>query len=131
MNPFLEDLYTQHPSNNVSQPQDFEPIYFETELERRAAFLLMQTSVFYHYWTTYGNQRNLNWGLIKAFPFPKQDDLETIQDEIFEMSERMWEEMKPRFNGRDIENCADIKPLADKADEILGPLISLNEDEIK
>lgn len=130
MNPFLEDLYTQHPSDDISPSRDFKPMYFESELQRRAAFLTLQSSTFYHYWTTYENQRDLNWGPIEAFPFPSKESLEPIREEIIELSDRMWEEMKKRFNGRGIENGADLKPLADRADDLLAPLLGLDDDQI-
>jgi hypothetical protein len=131
MNPFLEDLYTQHPSDDVSPSRDFEAMYFMSEVERRAAFLLMQSSTFYHYWTVYENQRDLNWGPIDAFPFPEKGALQEVRDNIFDLSDEMWDMMQRRFNGRGIENGADLKPVADEIDELFGPLLGMNKEMIE
>lgn len=128
VNPFLENIYEDYGN---SPPRDFEPMYFETEVERKAAFLILQSSTFYHYWMTYENQRDLNWGPIKAFPFPSHNDLEEIEEELDDIAEDLWQAMKHRFNGREISNGAQLKPIVDRADELLGPLLGLNEDQIE
>jgi hypothetical protein len=74
-------------------PQDFDPFYVNSELDRHTAFLLLQSSLFYHYWMTYENQRDLNWRLIEAFPYPGENDLEECRDEIEELSNDLWSEM--------------------------------------
>jgi hypothetical protein len=130
-NPFLEDLYSQHPSDDVSPSRDFEPMYYENELERRAGFLILQSSAFYHYWTVYENQRDLNWGPIEAFPFPKQEDLESVEDKIVDLSEEMWETMQNQFNGRGISNGAAVKPISDQVDEVIGPMLGLSDEQIE
>jgi hypothetical protein len=128
MNPFLENLY---PAYNESKPQDFEPMYFESELERKAGFILIQSSMFYHYWMTYGNQRDLNWGPIEAFPFPDYEDLVETEDEIEAIAEEMWEEMEAQFDGRNIPHGELLKPMADRADDILGPMLGLDDNQIE
>lgn len=79
INPFLEDLYEDYGKDS---PRDFLPMHFDNELERKAAFILLQSSVFYHYWTTYENQRDVNWGPIEAFPFPDKDEVWMIGSSI-------------------------------------------------
>jgi type I restriction-modification system DNA methylase subunit len=128
MNPFLENLY---PEYNESAPQDFEPMYYDNELERKAGFILLQSSMFYHYWMTYGNQRDLNWGPIEAFPFPEYAELEQCANEIEEIAEDMWEEMKSQFDGRNIPDGELLKPMADRADEVLGPMLGLDEAQVE
>lgn len=91
INPYLENLYEQW---GEDVPDDFEPMYFDSELECKATFLLMQSSMFYHYWMTYGNQRDVNWGPIEAFPFPDEDDLKDHEEEIEEIAKEMWTEME-------------------------------------
>ena len=128
LNPFLENLYDVYGTN---EPRDFLPMYFDTELERQAAFILMQSSVFYHFWMTYENQRDLNWGPIEAFPFPEHDDLEESEEEIKSIAEDMWEEMKAQFDGRNIPEGELLKPMADRADDVLDPMLGLDEEQIE
>jgi hypothetical protein len=106
-------------------------MYFDSELERKAAFLLMQSSTFYHYWMTYENQRDLNWGPIEAFPFPTHDELEEYEEEIDAIAEDMWEEMKAQFDGRNISDGELLKPMADRADNVLAPLLGLDEEQVE
>jgi hypothetical protein len=106
-------------------------MYFDTELERQAAFILMQSSVFYHFWMTYENQRDLNWGPIEAFPFPQHEDLEEFEREIKSIAEEMWEEMKAQFDGRNIPEGELLKPMADRADDVLDPMLGLDEEQIE
>lgn len=128
VNPFLENLYEDYGS---TRPRDFKPMYFKSELERKAAFLLMQSSLFYHYWMTYENQRDLNWGPIKAFPFPTYEELEDHESDIEEVADEMWTEMKAQFNGREIPEGARLKPFADRADDLLDPLFGLNDEQVE
>lgn len=128
INPYLENLYEQW---GEDVPDDFEPMYFDSELERKATFLLMQSSMFYHYWMTYGNQRDVNWGPIEAFPFPDEDDLKDHEEEIEEIAKEMWTEMESQFDGGQIPEGEKLKPMADRADDLLGPLLGLEEDQIK
>jgi len=128
LNPFLENLYDVYGTN---EPRDFLPMYFDTELERQAAFILMQSSVFYHFWMTYENQRDLNWGPIEAFPFPEHEDLEESEEEIKSIAEDMWEEMKAQFDGRNIPEGELLKPMADRADDVLDPMLGLDEEQIE
>ncbi|MGQ3330695.1 Eco57I restriction-modification methylase domain-containing protein [Halorubrum sp. FL23] len=128
MNPFMEDIY---PAYGESSPQDFEPMYYDNELERKAGFVLLQSSMFYHYWMTYGNQRDLNWGPIEAFPFPTHDALEAHEEEIDAIAEDMWEEMEAQFDGRNISQGELLKPMADRADDVLGPLLGLSDEQVE
>lgn len=127
INPFLENLYDDYRKNT---PQDFNPFYLESDLHRRTAFLLLQSSLFYHYWMTYENQRDLNWGPIEAFPYPSEEDLEEHRDDIETLSDELWTEMRAQFNGREISDGNLLKPYADRVDELLGPLLGLDEDQI-
>lgn len=129
INPCLENLY---PKDDV--PQDFDPLYFESELERRTGFLILQSSMFYMYWMVYENERDVNWKSIDTFPMPKKSELVRYEDEIFEISKKMWGEMSDRFKGGSremIEKAGAVKPIADKADELLGPMFDLSEEEIE
>jgi hypothetical protein len=123
MNPYLENLYGD------SKSRDFEPMYFESELERRFSHIVLQSSLFYLYWTVYDNERDLNWGRVDAFPLPKKSDLEDYEEEIHEYSEDLWEIMKSEFNGERIENPRMCRRVVDKIDVIIGELYGLSEEE--
>jgi hypothetical protein len=129
INPCLENLYSQG-----DIPQDFDPLYFDSEIERRAAFLSLQSSVFYLYWMVYENERDVNWKSIDSFPIPEKDELEEFQEEIFELSNELWDRMSNRFVGGSremIEQAGALKPVADIADDLLGRMHGLTEEEIE
>lgn len=129
INPCLENLYP-----DGETPQDFDPLYFETEVERRMAFLLLQSSLFYLYWMVYENERDVNWKSIDSFPFPKEAHLDENEDEILELSEILWDEMSRRFKGGSremIEKVGVLKSLIDEADDLIGPMFGLTKDEIE
>ena len=129
INPCLENLY---PDNDV--PQDFDPFYFDNELERRSGFLLLQSSLFYMYWMVYENERDVNWKSIDSFPIPTMEKLEQKEENITELSDVLWDEMNDRFLGGSremIQQAGVLKPIADKADELFGPMYGLTEEEIE
>lgn len=129
MNPFLEDLYP-----DGEQSRDFKPMYFDSELEQKTAFLAMQSSLFYMYWMVYENERDLNWKSVEAFPFPDQEEVNEKEDEIIELADEIWAEMEDRFLGNireTFDTISVIKPMTDKADELLGPMYDLSKEEIE
>lgn len=129
INPCLENLYDEGET-----PQDFDPFYFESELDRRTAFLALQSSLFYAYWMVYENERDVNWKSIDSFPLPERDVLEENADEIEELSRELWNEMSDRFVGGNremIEQAGALKPLTDVADDLLGPMYGLTEEQIE
>jgi hypothetical protein len=129
INPFLEDLY---PAGE--QSRDFKPMYFDSELERKAGFIILQSSLFYLYWMVYENERDVNWKSIDAFPFPDDEDLEENSEKIYDIADELWEEMESRFLGNireTFDTISAVKPIADKADEVIGPMFDLTEDEIE
>lgn len=128
INPCLENLY---PKDDV--PQDFDPLYFESELYRRTAFLALQSSLFYTYWMVYENERDVNWKSIDSFPLPTEESVKEGKEEIFELSNELWDEMTDRFIGGSremVKQAGALKPIADKADELLGPMYGLSQEEI-
>lgn len=129
INPCLENLY---PDGEV--PQDFDPFYFDSELERRTAFLILQSSLFYQYWMVYENERDVNWKSIDSFPMPEESKLEEKETEIQKLSEKLWDKMSGRFKGESremIKQAGVVKPITDKADELIGPMFDLTEEEIE
>lgn len=129
VNPFLEDLYP-----DGEQSRDFKPMYFDSELEQKTAFLLVQSSLFYTYWMVYENERDLNWKSIEAFPFPDEEDLQAKGDEIIELADKLWSEMEDRFLGNireTFDTISAVKPLTDAADDLLGPMYGLTDEQIE
>lgn len=125
INPMLEEMY---------DAQDLEPMYFETELERDSAFLIMSSSLFYCYWMVYGNQRDLNWGQVEAFPFLPTEELEPHAEKIHDLAERLWSGMVDQFTtdpNPHYKNMSDLKPLINQADELFGELYGLGGDHIE
>lgn len=125
MNPMLEKMW---------DARDLNPIYFETQLERDSTFLIMSSSLFYLYWMVYGNQRDLNWGQVEAFPYPEIEELKEHEEEITNLASRLWQGMLTTFESEPkphYENMSGLKPLIDQADEIFGEIIGLSEEEIE
>ncbi|WP_049935841.1 Eco57I restriction-modification methylase domain-containing protein [Haloplanus natans] len=122
-NPMLEKLYSG---------TDVKGIYFKSELEARSAFLAISSSVFYVYWCTYGDMFHLNLGEIRGFPLPEEDELESRRDEIIEISDRLWNTMEDGFNAdvKNFDNYEMQKPIIEEADEVMGELYGLSEEQI-
>jgi hypothetical protein len=45
--------------------------------------------------------------------------------------EDMWEEMKAQFDGRTISDGELLKPMAGRADDVLAPLLGLDEEQVE
>jgi type I restriction-modification system DNA methylase subunit len=129
VNPLLENLYP-----DGDKPREVKPMYFDSELERKAAFLALQSSTYYLFWMVYGNERHLPWKLIDGFPFPDVDMLEENREEVIELADKLWGEMSDRFKGgsrETIKNSGVLKPIMDEADDLLGPMYGLSEEQIE
>lgn len=82
----------------------------------------------------YENERDVNWKSIDSFPLPAREKLEEQREEIFELSDILWNEMETRFIGGSremIKQAGALKPIADIADEPLGPMYELDEEQIE
>lgn len=122
-NPMYEKLY---------DGTDIKGIYFDSELEARTAFLGISSSIFYVYWCTYGDMFHLNLSEIRGFPLPEVDELEKVRDEIEDISDRLWDTMEDGFNSdiKNFDNYEMQKPIIEEADEVMGELYGLSEEEI-
>ncbi len=124
VNPMLEKLY---------DAREVKPMYFDSELEQKTAFMVMNSSLFYLYWVVYGNQRHLNWGQIKAFPFPDREVIEENEERIIEDADELWEGMKVRFN-EDTRHfhTANMKPLIDDFErDVMSELYGLSDEQVE
>ncbi|RLM89135.1 SAM-dependent DNA methyltransferase [Haloarcula sp. Atlit-7R] len=124
VNPMREELYSA---------REVKPFYFETELEARAAFLGISSSIFYTYWCVYGDMFHLNLGEVRAFPLPDLDALEERSDEIEDISDRLWETMQDGFDpdSETFKNYERQKPIIEEADEVLGELYGMPDETIE
>lgn len=126
INPMLEELYSA---------RENEPFYFDTEIEQQACFITLQSSLYYAYWATYGNQHHHNWTHIEGFPFPCQAMLEHYEDRISELSDRLWSGMSDLFStdsiGRPDWTIRPLKPLVSEVDELVGEMYGLTDEEVE
>ena len=131
INPLLVNLYEKQGKDT---PTSMYRMYFSSELERRMSFITLQSSLYYWYWMVYKNGRNIDWWEIDPFPFPDEETLEANRKEIINISEELWEAMEMRFVGKArtvIENAAELKPIVDRVDDLIGPMYGLNDNEIE
>jgi hypothetical protein len=130
INPLLENLYEEQGKDT---PTSMYRMYFQSDLERRMSFIILQSSLYYWYWMVYKNGRNIDWWEIRPFPFPDKETLEENREKIVEISEELWDAMGKRFVGKArtvIENAVELKPIVDRVDDLIGPMYGLDEDEI-
>jgi hypothetical protein len=112
--------------------REVKPFYFSSKLEARAAFLGISSSIFFVYWCAFGDMFHLNLSEVRAFPLPEVEELETAREEIIEISDRLWETMEDGFNSDtdNFENYEMQKPIIEEADQVMGELYGLSEEEI-
>lgn len=127
------DYFTNPMFDKLYSGTDIKAIYFETELEARAAFLALSSSTFYVFWCAYGDMFHLNLSEIRSFPLPSVDELEDWKDEIVDISDRLWETMEAGFDddSNTFDNYEMQKPIINEADEVLGKLYGLEDNEIE
>jgi len=110
-----------------------EPVRFETSVEKDFAILLINSSLFYLYWSTYGNLRDFPRSLLEKFPFPSIEKLNQKQKEINELKEKVSECLLRSFlreTGRVGEfRTAQCRDVIDLIDDFLGEIYGLNIGE--
>ncbi|MDL0139116.1 hypothetical protein PNP85_06320 [Halobacterium salinarum] len=126
INPMLEALY---------DGSEVEPVWFEREVDRDLAFLVMNSSLYFVYWQTYSNQHHHNWSHMNAFPIPDGEAVEARSEEIRSLTETLWERMKGTFTqsreGRGDFHMRSLRPIIDDVDEVVGDLYGLTEDQVE
>jgi len=131
INPMLTNLYEEQ---GKGTPTSMYKMYFDSDLDRRCAFIILQSSLYYHYWMVYKNGRNIDWWEINPFPFPDDETMQENADDIRNLSEELWGEMEDRFVGKSrtvFRDSAELKPVVDRVDELLGSLYDLSDDEVE
>lgn len=124
INPMMEELYSA---------REVQPMYFDSELKQNAAFLILNSSLYYTYWLTYGNQHHHNWSQLSAFPFPDDEVLKENAEEIQTLAETVWKRMKNTFTqsrkSRGDFHMSSLRPLIDKVDGLIAEFYGLTDDQ--
>ena len=124
INPMLEELYNA---------REVQPLYFNSELEQKTAFLVLNSSLYYVYWLTYGNQHHHNWTQLSAFPWPDEEAVTEREAEIIEMADTLWDRMKSTFSqsreGRGDFFMGTLRPIIDDVDVLMGELYDLTDEQ--
>ncbi|MFX1539047.1 MAG: hypothetical protein ACFFDI_33115, partial [Promethearchaeota archaeon] len=108
---------------------------FSHKYERDFVFLLINSNLFYLFWTVYSNLRDVPLFLLQVFPMPDITSLQALTVQIDSYAEALERDLLKHFDatrGRVGEfNVAYIKPLIDEIEkEILKPLYELTAEEL-
>jgi len=120
----LDDLY---------RSSKIEGLDFESETDRKMAFLLLHSSLYYVHFATYSNQRDHLGTILGGFPFPDEQTVNENADRIESLADVLWEEMQTRFTrtgeNRGRFSMSPLRPLIDEVDEFVGDLYDLTDEE--
>jgi len=112
-----------------------EELRFEHSVEGDFCILIINSSLFYLYWSTYGNLRDFPLSLLEKFPFPRLDILNKNKRKIETLKERISKCLLNSFIpsiGRVGEfRTAKCKNIIDDIDDFLGEMYGLNKKEIE
>ncbi|MFX0061966.1 MAG: Eco57I restriction-modification methylase domain-containing protein [Candidatus Hermodarchaeota archaeon] len=108
---------------------------FSLKYERDFVFLLINSNLFYLFWTVYSNLRDVPLFLLQVFPMPDTTILRALKVQINNYAETLERELLKHFDatrGRVGEfNVAYSKPLIDEIEkEVLKPLYGLTSKEL-
>ncbi|HVP40721.1 MAG TPA: hypothetical protein VMS95_02050, partial [Candidatus Krumholzibacteriaceae bacterium] len=115
-----------------------ETLHFENQVERDFTILLINSSLFYLYWSTYSNLRDFPLSLLAKFPFPPLDTLNTHSTEIANLKNRVSQCLRSNYvshratdSGRVGEfRTAECRAEIDEIDDLIGAMYGLNATEI-
>lgn len=110
-------------------------LFFESNIERDFCIILINSSLFYLYWSTYGDLRHFQKSLLEKFPFVPEETLHNYQDTISDLKNRitkcMLESFVPdRGTHGEFTSCK-CKYVIDEIDMLLGKMFGLIEEEVK
>jgi hypothetical protein len=120
-NPMMQKQYE---ANNM------RVMYFDSEVKQRVAFLVLNSSLYYLYWMTYGNQHHHTNTALNPFPWPDGDRINAYESEIIEMSQVLWERMEERFAEKSFW-MRPLRPIIDDVDALMGELYGLTDEQVK
>jgi type I restriction-modification system DNA methylase subunit len=116
-----------------------EKVYLENQVERDFSILLINSSLFYLYWSTYSNLRDFPLSLLERFPFPSLETLNSHSSEISDLKNRISTCLSGTFvshtaqggSGRVGEfRTARCRHEIDEIDEMIAPMYGLNATEV-
>ena len=115
------------------QSTKIESVTFENPIIRDFAILLINSSLFYLYWSTYGNSRDFPLSLLEKFPFPDFILLEKNYKKIEYLKAKystcLLKSFRPHGNLGEFKT-ASCKEIIDEIDEFLGEVYRLSSDEV-
>ena len=125
INPMLERLY---------DAREVTALWFDSELERRTAFLVLQSSPYYVYWSAYGNQHHHTWTQLSAFPWPDDDRVRAAADRIDALSRRLWDGMVESYTettrGTGSFDTGRVRETVGEVDTLVGELYGLSDEQV-
>jgi hypothetical protein len=111
-----------------------EKVCFETEIERDFCIALVNSSLFYLYWSTYSNLRDLPLSLLAKFPFVPFDTLKGKQTEIkklkTDINKRLLRSFQPDTGRMGEFRTGMCRYDIDAIDDLLGQLYGLSIREV-
>lgn len=126
VNPMLEELYSA---------REVQPVYFDSELEQKAGFLILNSSLYCVYWMAYGNQHHHNWTQLSAFPWPDETAFDTYEETIIEMADTLWERMQGTFadthESHGEFSMGRLRSIIDDMDALMGELYDLTDEQVE
>jgi len=113
-------------------------VSFENQVERDFSILLINSSLFYLYWSTYSNLRDFPFSLLKKFPFPAVETLNSRSTELTDLKNRVSDCLNNNYithnatdSGRVGEfRTAQCRPEIDEIDDLIGSIYGLDANEI-
>jgi type I restriction-modification system DNA methylase subunit len=114
-----------------------ETLYFENKVERDFSILLINSSLFYLYWSTYSNLRDFPLSLLAKFPFPPLETLNAHSTQITDLKNRVSQCLNSSYiahnatgSGRVGEfRTAQCRTEIDEIDDLIDTMYGLNAVE--
>jgi hypothetical protein len=111
-----------------------ELVTFKNEIERDFSILLINSSLFYLYWSTYGNLRDFPLSLLERFPFPSVKLLEKNKEEVEKLKKEITNCLLGCFlkdTGRVGEfRTAQCRETIDEIDDLLRQFYGLDRAQV-
>lgn len=112
-----------------------ETIKFENALERDFSILLINSSLFYLYWSTFGNLRDFPPSLLEKFPFPQysiiQENKKRIDSLKMQISTCLHKAFLPERGRVGEFRTAMCRSTINEIDDLLGKIYKLSKKEVQ
>lgn len=110
-------------------------LFFESNIERDFCIIVINSSLFYLYWSTYSDLRHFQKSLLEKFPSVPIKILHNYQEAISDLKDRVTKCMLESFvsdKGRNGEfTPCKCKHIIDEIDVLLGKIYGLTDEEVK